>query len=71
MICQEQDDADAQVWDDSDLKLTFSRCVNEKLFSSWKDLLSIMKSVVLYDENDVHFWLLEHFEFFPLSLSTS
>ena len=68
MICQQQDDADAQVWDDSGLKLTFRRCVNEQLFSSWEDLLSIRKSVVLSDENDVHVWLLKHLFFHQVFL---
>ena len=41
------------------LKITFRRCVDNRLLLLWYDMLSIVQSIVLSNEDDVLIWKLE------------
>ena len=49
----------AQVWDGENLQLTFRRCVNEDILSSWNELLNMIKSVHFNNMADKPVWSLD------------
>jgi hypothetical protein len=51
-IINEQNGTIAQLWDSENLMCTFRRRVDVRLFSPWKEVLSIASSIVLTDEED-------------------
>lgn len=57
-ISNEQGVTIADAWDGVDLKITFRRCVDERLLHQWLDLLSIARSIILVDEDDALIWKL-------------
>jgi hypothetical protein len=46
----------SQVWDGQVLRLTFKRSVSERLMDMWYDLLGIVETLNLQDENDQIVW---------------
>ena len=58
-ICQQQKCVVAEVWDGTNLKLTFSRCVDSGFMSKWHDLIQVISTKTLTDEEDQPVWLLE------------
>jgi hypothetical protein len=55
-IANEQNDTIAQLWDGENLRCTFRRCVDSRIFSLWEKVLSIASSLVLSDEDDEPIW---------------
>jgi hypothetical protein len=55
-IINEQNGTIAQLWDSENLMCTFRRRVDVRLFSMWKEVLSIASSIVLTDEEDEPAW---------------
>lgn len=45
-----------EVWDDTNLKLTFRRCVDERLMHLWFELLNIADNISLTGEEDSVIW---------------
>ena len=56
VISNEQGATISQVWDETDLKLTFRRTVSQQLMLQWEELLQIVNSVVLNNEEDTIIW---------------
>ncbi|TVU34487.1 hypothetical protein EJB05_16322, partial [Eragrostis curvula] len=59
VIVNEQNSSIDDVWDGSNLKLTFRRTVNEKGMMAWNDLLAVASSIDLGQEDDYVTWALE------------
>jgi len=56
VISNEQGPTISQVWDGTDLKLTFRRTVSQQLMLQWEELLRIVNIVVLNNEEDTIIW---------------
>ena len=56
VISNEQGATISQVWNETDLKLTFRRTVSQQLMLQWEELLRIVNSVVLNNEEDTIIW---------------
>ena len=59
-IANEHNKTIAEVWDGTNLKISFRRCVDNRLLHLWFDLPSIAQSVILNDDDDAIIWKLEH-----------
>jgi hypothetical protein len=46
----EQNRSIAELWDGVDLKCTFRRCVDNRLFSMWEEIVAIASSICLTDD---------------------
>jgi hypothetical protein len=57
IIVNEQQSTLAQVWDGTNLKMTFRRTVNQVLFDRWLELLALMQTVSMTDSDDSPIWL--------------
>jgi hypothetical protein len=55
-IINEQNMSVTELWDDSNLKCTFRRCVDLKLFHLWEEVVSIASSINFMDEEDEPIW---------------
>ncbi|KAM3272212.1 hypothetical protein ACQJBY_042422 [Aegilops geniculata] len=58
-IANEHNQPIADLWDGTNLKITFRRCVDNKLLHLWVDLLSIAQAIILNDEEDAIIWKFE------------
>ena len=58
-ICQQQQCAVSEVWDGCSLKLTFSRCVDVAFIERWHNLIRVISTKNLTNEEDQPVWLLE------------
>ena len=58
-IANEHNQAIVDLWDGVNLKITFRRCVDNRLLLLWYDMLSIVQSIVLSNEDDALIWKLE------------
>ena len=58
-ICQQQQCSVSEVWDGLNLKLTFSRCVGIEFMERWRDLIRVISTKTLTNEEDQPVWLLE------------
>jgi len=56
VINNEQGATISQVWDGTDLKLTFRRTVSQQLMLQWEELFQVASSVVLNNEEDAVIW---------------
>jgi hypothetical protein len=56
VIVNEQNATIADIWDGSQLKCSFKRCVDRRLFQRWEELVGIAESIVLIDEEDEPVW---------------
>jgi hypothetical protein len=45
-----------QLWDGVNLKCTFRRCVNNRLFNMWEEIMAIASSICLTEEEDEMVW---------------
>ena len=59
MISNQQNCTIAEVWDGSQLKITFRRCFDHSLLLRWYDLVYIAESLVLSEEQDMPVWKFE------------
>jgi hypothetical protein len=55
-IVNEQNRSIAELWDEVNLKCTFRRCVNMRLLSLWEELLGLVSTIELSDEEDALIW---------------
>jgi hypothetical protein len=46
----------AELWDGEQLKCTFRRCVDDKLFRMWDEVVNVASTLVLSDEDDELIW---------------
>jgi hypothetical protein len=53
----EQNKSIAELWDGSNLRCTFRRCVDIRLYNMWEELLSIASSICLSDKDDDMVWM--------------
>jgi hypothetical protein len=56
VIVNEQNATIADIWDGSQLKCSFKRCVDRRLFQRWEESVGIAESIVLIDEEDGPVW---------------
>ena len=56
VICNKQNKVIAAVWDDGELKLSFRRTVNERLYNKWMELVEIVSYVNLSDDDHKLIW---------------
>jgi hypothetical protein len=54
---QEQNKTIAELWDGVDLKCSFRRCVDVRLFNVWEEIVSRVESLNLNDEEDELLWM--------------
>jgi hypothetical protein len=52
-IVNEQNKTIAELWDGNELRCTFKRCVDRRLFDMWEELLSIASTICLTDEEEI------------------
>jgi hypothetical protein len=55
-IVYEQNHTIADIWDGTQLKCSFRRCVDRRFYQMWEELVSIAESLVLTDEEDDYAW---------------
>jgi hypothetical protein len=55
-IVNEQNKTLAELWDGVNLKCTFRRCVDSRVFQLWKEVVSIASTIVLTGEEDALVW---------------
>jgi hypothetical protein len=55
-IVNEHNKTIADLWNGTNLKCTFRRCVDRRLFLLWEELVGIVSTVVLTDEEDAPAW---------------
>jgi hypothetical protein len=55
-IVNEQNKTLAELWDGVNLKCTFRRCVDSRVFQLWKEVVSIASTIVLTGEDDALVW---------------
>jgi hypothetical protein len=56
VIINEHNKTIADIWDGSNLKCTFRRCVDARLYNMWEELVSIASSICLSDSEDEMVW---------------
>jgi hypothetical protein len=52
----EQNKTVVDLWDGENLKCTFMRCVDIRLLNLWEELVSLVTTVELSDEEDALVW---------------
>jgi hypothetical protein len=57
IIVNEQQTTLAQVWDGTNLKLTFRRTISHALLDRWLELLALMQTISMSDSDDSPIWL--------------
>jgi hypothetical protein len=55
-IVNEQNKSIVELWDGCNLRCTFRRCVDIRLYSMWQELLSIASTICLNDKEDEMVW---------------
>jgi hypothetical protein len=55
-IVNEQNKTIADLWDRVNLKCTFRRCVDARLYNLWEEVVSIAESLELSSEDDERIW---------------
>jgi hypothetical protein len=55
-IVYEQNHTIVDIWDGTQLKCSFRRCVDRRFYQMWEELVSIAESLVLTDEEDDYVW---------------
>jgi hypothetical protein len=55
-IVNEQNKSIAELWDGCNLRCTFRRCVDIRLYNMWEELLSIASTICLTDKEDEMVW---------------
>jgi hypothetical protein len=56
IIVNEQQTTLAQVWDGTNLKLTFRRTISHALLDRWLELLALMQTISMSDSDDSPIW---------------
>ena len=56
MVSNQQNCSIADVWDGTQLRITFRRCFDQALMLRWYDLVSIAESLALNSERDTPIW---------------
>jgi hypothetical protein len=55
-IVNEQNSTITEIWDGAQLKCSFRRCVDRRLFHMWEELVGIAESLVLSEDEDESLW---------------
>jgi hypothetical protein len=55
-IIDEQNKSIADLWDGVNLKCTFQRCVDRRLFLQWGELVNLVSTIDFPDEEDALIW---------------
>jgi hypothetical protein len=55
-LINEQNKSIAELWDGNNLRCTFRRCVNIRLFQLWEEVVSIAESISLTMDEDEMVW---------------
>ena len=56
MLINEKDATVASLWDGSDLKCTFRRCVYGRLYNLWLEVVQLASTIIFTDEEDSLIW---------------
>jgi hypothetical protein len=56
LILNEQNKAFAELWDGTQLKCLFRRCVDRRVFQLWDEVVSLASSITLTEEEDEPIW---------------
>jgi hypothetical protein len=60
-IINDENKTITEIWDGTNLKCTFRRCVDIRLFNLWEELISIASSISLSDAEDEMIWSFHSF----------
>jgi hypothetical protein len=52
----EQSKTVADLWDGENLKCTFRRCVDVRLFNLWEELVNLVTTIEFTDDEDALIW---------------
>jgi hypothetical protein len=55
-LINEQNKSIAELWDGNNLRCTFRRCVDIRLFQLWEEVVSIAESISLTMDEDEMVW---------------
>jgi hypothetical protein len=55
-IVNEQNKSIADLWDGENIRCTFHRCVDMRLFLMWEELVNLVSTIDLSDEDDALIW---------------
>jgi hypothetical protein len=55
-LINEQNKSITELWDETDLRYTFRRCVTIRLFQLWEEVVSIAESIELSPDEDEMVW---------------
>jgi hypothetical protein len=55
-LINEQNKSIVELWDGNNLRCTFRRCVNIRLFQLWEEVVSIAESISLTMDEDEMVW---------------
>jgi hypothetical protein len=55
-IIDEQNKSIADLWNGVNLKCTFRRCVDRRLFLQWEELVNLVSTIDFPDEEDALIW---------------
>jgi hypothetical protein len=55
-IVNEQNKSIADLWDGENIRCTFRRCVDMRLFLMWEELVNLVSTIDLSDEDDALIW---------------
>jgi hypothetical protein len=56
ILINEQNNSVAQLWDGTNLKCMFKRCVDQRLFHMWEEIVEIASTIVFSDREDELIW---------------
>jgi hypothetical protein len=59
ILVHEQEVTVAQAWDSVNLRFTFRRCVSRILYDRWLELIQLVSTVNLNNDDDMPIWMLE------------
>jgi hypothetical protein len=51
-LINERNKSVAELWDEENLKCSFHRCVDRRLFDLWGELINLVGTVEMSDEED-------------------
>jgi hypothetical protein len=67
-ILNEQNKSIAELWDGENLKCTFQRFVDRRLFLMWEKLINLISTIEFDGEEDALVWQFQSSGFIPLTL---
>jgi hypothetical protein len=55
-LVNEHNKSVAELWDEDNLKRTFHRCVDRRLFDMWDELVNLVTTIDMSDDEDALIW---------------